>query len=98
MLLAVAVCALTGLGVASSVATANNGAVTTHFTKAYTDPSEDCTILNGYPAGTYVEQFGGWNSDSIPPSHSAGLHTFTVTIVVTDNGDGSSNADIVAYY
>jgi hypothetical protein len=35
MLLAVAACALAGFGVASSVATANNGATTTQFTAAY---------------------------------------------------------------
>ena len=66
--------------------------------KAFNKDSEDCTILNGFPAGTYVGAFGGWNSDSSAPSHSAGLHTDNVTFVVTDNGDGTSHLSIVAYF
>jgi len=59
---------------------------------------EACTAWDGFPAGTYVNQFGGWTSDSRPPSHSAGLHTTRHTEVVTDNGDGTSHIAIVAYY
>jgi len=119
MLVVLAVFALAGAGLVSGVATANNGADTTHFTASYTDPgfgpvvcsgeniyktapnafnkdSEDCTALNGFPAGTYTGF--GWFSDSSPPSHSAGLFTTNTTAVVTDNGDGTSNIHIVAYY
>jgi hypothetical protein len=116
MTLAVAVLALTGAGIGSSVATADNGAQTFHFTATYTDPifgpvtcsgerivkaapkeftkdSETCLILNGFPAGTYTAaDFGGWLSDY------DGTFTTNVTIVVTDNGDGTSTANIVAYY
>jgi hypothetical protein len=116
MLLVLVVFALAGTGIASGVATANNGADTTHFTASYTDPvfgpvvcagerivktapkaftkdSEDCTILNGFPAGTYAcADFGGWFSDF------DGLFTLDCTFVVTDNGDGTSNNHIVAYY
>jgi hypothetical protein len=63
--------------------------------------SEDCTIVNGFPAGTYSPALGnypGWLSDSVAPSHSKGLVTTNVTIVVTDNGNGTSNENIVAYY
>ena len=125
MVLAVSVCALAGLGVASSVAMAGgNGAVTTHIGPvSYTDPffgpvthctgenvfkagqfnkdSEDCTIVNGATAGTYSLALGnypGWLSDSKAPSRSAGLVATSVTIVVTDNGNGTSNENIVAYY
>jgi hypothetical protein len=59
---------------------------------------EACTAWEGFPAGTYVNQFGGWTSDSRPPSHSVGLDTNTVTEVVSDNGDGTSHIAIVAYY
>ena len=58
--------------------------------------------VNGFPAGTYSPALGnypGWVSDSVSPSHSAGQVTYTnVTIVVTDNGNGTSNEHIVAYY
>ena len=120
MILALAVFALATTGLAPGVATADNGATTTHFGPvSYTDPvlgpvvcsgeniyktapkafnkdSETCTILNGFPAGTYTGV--GWFSDSSPPSHSAGLFTTNATLVVTDNGDGSSNMEVVAYY
>jgi hypothetical protein len=119
MLLAVAVLAIAAAGPASSVANADNGATTTHFTASYTDPGfgpvvcsgeniyktapnafnkddEDCTALNGFPAGTYTGF--GWISDSSPPSHSAGLFTTNTIAVVTDNGDGTSNIHIIAYY
>jgi hypothetical protein len=116
MLLVLVVFALAGTGIASGVATAGNGADTTHFTASYTDPtfgpvvcagerivktapkafikdSEDCTILNGFPAGTYdCTDFGGWLSDF------DGMQAVTCTHVITDNGDGTSNDHIVAYY
>ena len=116
MLLVFAVFALAGAGLGPSVAAANNGANTTHFTASYTDPvlgpvvcagerivktaphafikdSEDCTILNGFPAGTFsCTDFGGWFSDF------DGMFTLDCTLVITDNGDGTSNNHIVAYY
>jgi hypothetical protein len=54
--------------------------------------SEDCTILNGYPAGACHDEFGGWLSDF------DGQFTHNVTIVATDNGDGTSHEYVVAYY
>ena len=67
--------------------------------KGFNKDSQTCTILFGFPAGTYTAaDNGGWNSDSSPPSHSAGLFTTNVTMVVTDNGDGTSNLELVAYY
>ena len=61
---------------------------------AFTKDSEDCTILNGFPAGTYTcADLGvGWFSDY------DGLFTLDCTFVITDNGDGTSNNHIVAYY
>jgi hypothetical protein len=119
MLLALAVVALAVAGLGSSLAAASNGATTTHFTAAYTDPvfgpvvcagerisksapkaftkdSEDCTLLEGFPAGTYNcadEPFEGWASD-----YDGMLATLDCTFRITDNGDGTSNNHIVAYY
>lgn len=115
-----------GTGVAgSSVAFANNGAHTIHFTAAYhvpvggdftcagerivktaprafTKDSENCTItdLSSFPPGTYVGhphykvngERHGWRSDY------DGRKARSVTLVVTDNGNGTGNVDIVAYY
>ena len=64
--------------------------------KAFTKDSEDCTSLNGYPAGTYScadDPFGGWRSD-----YDGMLAGPDCTFVVTDNGDGTPNVHIVAYY
>jgi hypothetical protein len=61
--------------------------------KAFTKDSETCLIPNGFPAGTYTPaDFGGWFSDY------DGTFTTDVTVVVTDNGDGTSTSHIVAYY
>ena len=62
--------------------------------KAFTKDSETCLILNGYPTGTYTApQTGGWISDFDHVSF-----TNDVTIVVTDNGNGTSTENIVANY
>jgi hypothetical protein len=65
--------------------------------KAFIKDSEDCTILNGVPAGAYgthaCADFGGWTSDY--DGMSAGPNC---TEVITDNGDGTANNHIVAYY
>jgi hypothetical protein len=61
--------------------------------KAWVKDSETCLILNGYPAGTYTAANGfSWNSDY------DGTNTTNFTVVVTDNGDGTSTSNIVAYY
>jgi hypothetical protein len=64
--------------------------------------SEDCTItdLSTFPPGTYVGnpfitvngQLYGWNSDY------DGRMANSVTIIVTDNGDGTGHLALVAYY
>jgi hypothetical protein len=60
---------------------------------AFIKDSEDCTILNGFPAGTFsCTDVGGWFSDF------DGMFTLDCTLVITDNGDGTSNNHIVAYY
>ncbi len=60
--------------------------------KAFIKDSEDCTILNGFPAGSYTcADFGGWYSDY------DGMFTLDCTEVITDNGDGTSN-NTAAYY
>ena len=131
MLLAVAVFALTGLG----VATASNGAQVTHFTATYVNgatwtcsgshivksgnganfikDSETCVLSGntaGFLAGTYANggpcavAFGP-NVGNFPPfgcviflSDYNGATATSWTIGVTDNGDGTLTADIVAYY
>jgi hypothetical protein len=68
----------------------------------FTKDSEDCTItdLSSFPPGTYVGNpffnVNGvtytWNSDY------DGLGANLVTLIVTDNGDGTGHVDVVAYY
>jgi len=68
----------------------------------FTKDSEDCTMtdLSTWPPGTYVGnpfitvngQLYGWNSDY------DGRMANSVTIIVTDNGDGTGHLAAVAYY
>ena len=68
----------------------------------FTKDSEDCTMtdLSTWPPGTYVGnpfitvngQLYGWNSDY------DGRMANSVTIIVTDNGDGTGHLTVVAYY
>jgi len=70
--------------------------------KPFTKDSEDCTEtdLSTFPPGTYVgnplfivnDVSYGWSSDY------DGSPANQVTLIVTDNGDGTGNVDIVAYY
>jgi hypothetical protein len=70
--------------------------------RAFTKDSENCTItdLSSFPPGTYVGnpfyqvngERHGWRSDY------DGQRARSVTLVVTDNGNGTGNVDIVAYY
>jgi hypothetical protein len=68
----------------------------------FTKDSEDCTMtdLSTWPPGTYVGnpfitvngvQYG-WNSDY------DGRLANSVTIIVTDNGNGTGHIALVAYY
>ena len=118
VVLVVSVCALVGLGSASSVASASNGTQTTHFTavygqftcagerivktapKAFVKDSETCLDSSGtgdLPAGTY--DFSGlWASDYEYFTFGTFRIAVSATIVVTDNGDGTTTWNIVAYY
>jgi hypothetical protein len=68
----------------------------------FTKDSEDCTMtdLSTWPPGTYVGNpfitvngvAYGWNSDY------DGRMANSVTIIVTDNGDGTGHLALVAYY
>jgi hypothetical protein len=68
----------------------------------FTKDSEDCTMtdLSTWPPGTYVGnpfitvngQLYGWNSDY------DGRMANSVTVIVTDNGDGTGHVNAVAYY
>jgi hypothetical protein len=68
----------------------------------FTKDSEDCTMtdLSTWPPGTYVGnpfitvngQLYGWNSDY------DGRMANSVTVIVTDNGDGTGHLNVVAYY
>ena len=68
----------------------------------FTKDSEECTMtdLSTFPPGTYVGNpffnVNGvqywWNSDY--DTRMANL----VTLIVTDNGDGTGHIDVVAYY
>jgi hypothetical protein len=68
----------------------------------FTKDSEDCTMtdLSTWPPGTYVGnpfitvngQLYGWNSDY------DGRMANSVTVTVTDNGDGTGHLNVVAYY
>jgi len=70
--------------------------------KPFTKDSEDCTEtdLSTFPPGTYVGNpffvvngvSYSWSSDY------DGSFANQVTIIITDNGDGTGNVDIVAYY
>src|SRR5215475_2011118 len=71
--------------------------------RPFTKDSEDCTMtdLSTFPPGTYVGNpyFAvngvpgyGWNSDY------DGSFANQVTMIITDNGDGTGHANIVAYY
>ena len=71
--------------------------------RPFTKDSEDCTMtdLSTWPPGTYVGNpyFAvngvpgyGWNSDY------DGRFANQVTMIITDNGDGTGHANIVAYY
>ena len=70
--------------------------------KPFTKDSEDCTItdLSTFPPGTYVGDptfiVNGveytWSSDY------DGMLANLVTLIVTDNGDGTGHIAIVAYY
>ena len=70
--------------------------------KPFTKDSEECTItdLSTFPPGTYVGNpffsVNGvpyvWNSDY------DGREANFVTLNVTDNGDGTGDVEIVAYY
>jgi len=70
--------------------------------KAFTKDSEDCTMtdLSTWPPGTYVGDpvfvVNGveyvWNSDY------DGTQANLVTLIVTDNGDGTGHVALVAYY
>ena len=70
--------------------------------KPFTKDSEDCTMtdLSTFPPGTYVGDpvflVNGveytWSSDY------DGLVANLVTLIVTDNGDGTGHVAIVAYY
>ena len=70
--------------------------------KAFTKDSEDCTMtdLSTWPPGTYVGDpvyvVNGveyvWNSDY------DGMQANLVTLIVTDNGDGTGHVALVAYY
>ena len=69
--------------------------------RVFTKDSENCTItdLSSFPPGTYVGnpfyevngQRHGWRSDY------DGQKARSVTLIVTDNGNGTGNVDIVAY-
>jgi hypothetical protein len=68
----------------------------------FTKDSEDCTMtdLSTWPPGTYVGNpfitvnglLYGWNSDY------DGRMANSVTVIVTDNGDGTGHLNVVAYY
>ncbi len=62
--------------------------------------NEECTIQGIVAPGTYSVGHGidGWASDSTAPSHSVGLATLDVTVVITDNGNGTSHESITANY
>ena len=70
--------------------------------KAFTKDSEDCTMtdLSTWPPGTYVGDPNfivngveySWSSDY--DARTANL----VTLIVTDNGDGTGHVALVAYY
>ena len=68
----------------------------------FTKDSEDCTMtdLSTWPPGTYVGNpffivngvLYGWSSDY------DGRFANSVTMIVTDNGDGTGHLNAVAYY
>jgi hypothetical protein len=68
----------------------------------FTKDSEECTItdLSSLPPGTYVGNpffnvngvLYTWNSDY------DGRQANLVTLIVTDNGDGTGHVNVVAYY
>ena len=63
--------------------------------KAFIKDSEDCTLLEGFPARDLRlrgQTFEGWASDY------DGMLALDCTFVITDNGDGTWNNHIVAYY
>ena len=64
--------------------------------KGFNKDSETCLMTTAFVApGTYNYY---WCSDSVAPSHSAGLCTANVTETITANGDGTFTDNIVAYY
>jgi hypothetical protein len=77
--LLVAVCALAATGMAASVATANNGAVTTHFSAAYVDIIGGPLVCSG--ENIFKSGPKGFNKDSetclILNGYPAGVYTFT---------------------
>ena len=70
--------------------------------RPFTKDSEDCTMtdLSTWPPGTYVGnpfwvvngQFYSWLSDY------DGRGANQITVIVTDNGDGTGHFNLVAYY
>ena len=70
--------------------------------RPFTKDSEDCTMtdLSTWPPGTYVGnpfwvvngQFYSWLSDY------DGRGANQITVIVTDNGDGTGHLNLVAYY
>jgi hypothetical protein len=112
MVLAVSVCALAGLGVASSVASANNGATTTHFTANYTDPTFGPAVCSGERIVKTAPKAFVKDSETclLTTGYTAGVYTIgwnsdldgkpavSVTETITDNGDGTSTENIVANY
>ena len=70
--------------------------------KPFTKDSEDCTMtdLSTFPPGTYVGD-PNFIVNGVPYSWSSDYDARTanlVTLIVTDNGDGTGHVAIVAYY
>ena len=70
--------------------------------KPFTKDSEDCTMtdLSTFPPGTYVGD-PNFIVNGVPYSWSSDYDARTanlVTLIVTDNGDGTGHIAIVAYY
>ena len=68
----------------------------------FTKDSEDCTMtdLSTFPPGTYVGH-PFFNVNGVPYTWSSDYDARTahlVTLIVTDNGDGTGHLDLVAYY
>ena len=68
----------------------------------FTKDSEDCTItdLSTFPPGTYVGD-PNFIVNGVPYSWSSDYDARTanlVTLIVTDNGDGTGHVALVAYY